>query len=75
LLDRQLTSASQRFDRLNAAKERARIDGGDGKWFEQRDERLRLDDAILAQWTKAIIFGPVASAARFRVPDDVEGWH
>jgi hypothetical protein len=72
LLDLETTRARRGLDRLNAAEERARVNGGDGKRLQDRDQLLGLLLAFLAQRALTVISGPVTPAPRFGVPDEVE---
>src|SRR3979490_965178 len=75
LLHRQLAGAGQRFDRLHAAQKRTRVNRRDRKRLQDLDERLGLLDSLPGQRALAIVTGPVAPAARLRMPHDIKSSH
>src|SRR5258708_1740353 len=72
LLDLEASRQRQRFNCLHAAQERARVNGGDGKFLEDRHQLFGLFLALLGERPKPVIAGPVLPAARLGVPYEID---
>src|SRR6267378_127257 len=75
LLHRQFARPGQWLNGLHTAQKGAGVDRRDRKRLEDPDERLGLLDSLLGQRALAVITGPVAPAARLRMPHDIKSSH